>query len=211
MHKIALPAVFIVFLLTACGGVYKPFEMMDDRAHLKPGTLAVIAGDTSETTSLIAEALTKQLRERSTFRVLSQDEVARRIGKYPVAIKRADPENEERPVWYAKGEKAKVDSIQSQVKTDYLFLVWTGHLSRITRTSSQGGSSVSYVVGVVGNVMEYPKAKAAGFSNFGRQKSQTCCLFGKSEGEDINELLKDAGTVMADEFISVTRSERPAK
>ncbi len=211
MHKIVFSLAVIVLLLSGCGGVYKPFELMDDNAKMKPGTLAVIAGDTSEPTPLIAEALTKQLRERSTFRVLSQDEVARRIGKYPVSIKRASPESEDRPVWYAKGEKAKIDSIQAQVKADYLFIVWTGRLNKIVRTSSQGGSSVSYEVGVVGNVVEYPKAKTVGFSNFGRQRSQTCCLFGKSEGEDINELLKDAGSVMADEFISATKSERPGK
>ena len=190
MHKIAFPAVFIALLLAGCGGVYKPFELMNDRTQLKPGTLAVIAGDTSEPTPLIAETLTKQLRERSTFRVLSQDEVARRLGKYPVTIKRADPENEDRPVWYAKGEKARIDSIQEKVRTDYLFIVWTGHLSKIITQNSRGGGSVSYAVGVVGNVMEYPKAKTVGYSNFGRSKGQTCCLFGVSEGKDIDDLLK---------------------
>ena len=198
MHRILFPLVIIALLLAGCGGVYKPFELMDDHAPMKPGTIAVIAGDTSEPTPLIAEALTKQLKERSTFRVLSQDEVARRLGKYPVTIKRADPENEDRPVWYAKGEKSKIDGIHEKVRTDYLFIVWTGRLNKVVRTSSQGGSSVSYVVGVVGNVVEYPKARTVGYSNFGRQRSQTCCLFGKSEGEDINELLKDAGQVMAD-------------
>jgi len=211
MKKTAFSAVLLALLLAGCGGVYKPFELMDDRAQVKPGTLAVIAGDASEPTPLIAQALTKQLKDRSTFRVLSQDEVARRLGKYPVLIKRTDPENEDRPVWYAKGEKAKIDALQEKIKADYLFIVWTGRLNKVVTQSSQGGSSVSYEVGVVGNVIEYPKTRTVGYSNFGRRRSQTCCLFGKSEGEDINELLKEAGTVMADEFISATKSERPGK
>ena len=41
------------------------------------------------------------------------------------------------------GEKGKIDSLQAQLKTDYVFLVWTDNLRKITRTG-QGGSSVTY-------------------------------------------------------------------
>jgi hypothetical protein len=101
--------------------------------------------------------------------------------------------------------------MQSRIKTDYLFVVWTGNLTRITSTSSQGGSSVSYSVNVDGNVIEYPKARVVGYSIFAGSKSQSCCLFGKSEGEDVNEMLKDSAGMMADKFISAAKAEKPGR
>jgi hypothetical protein len=137
--------------------------------------------------------------------------VKRRVGKYPVTIKEALPENENKPVWFAKGEKSKVDAMQAQIKADYLFVVWTGNLRRITTTSSQGGGSVSYSVNVDGNVVEYPKGRVVGYSIFAGSKGQSCCLFRKSEGEDINEMLKDSAGMMADKFISAAKAEKPGK
>jgi hypothetical protein len=184
---------------------------MDDKVQIKSGSLAVISTDDSETTVRLSEALTRELKERSTFKVLSQEEVGRRVGKYPVSIKEAQPENKEKPVWFPKSEKAKLDAIQAKTKTDYLFVVWTGNLTRITSTSSQGGTSVSYRVNVDGNVIEYPKGRVVGYSIFAGSKSQSCCLFGKSEGDDINEMLKNAATEMADKFISAAKAEKPGK
>jgi len=198
-------------LLPACCGIHKPFEPMDDKVQIRPGTIAVISADGSEATMRLADHLTRALKERSTFKVLSQEEVARRVGKYPVTIKEGQPENTDRPVWFAKGEKSKVDAMQAQIKADYLFVVWTGNLSRITSTSSQGGSSVSYRVNVDGNVIEYPKGRVIGYSVFGGSKSQSCCLFGKSEGDDINAMLKDAASEMADKFISAAKAEKAGK
>jgi hypothetical protein len=198
-------------LLAGCCGIHKPFEPMDDKVQIRPGTIAVISADGSEATMRLADCLTRELKERSTFKVLSQEEVARRVGRYPVVIKEATPENTDKPVWFAKGEKAKVDAMQAQIKADYLFVVWTWGLSRVTTTSSGGGSSVNYRVNVDGNVIEYPKGRVIGYSVFGGSKSQSCCLFGKSEGEDINVMLRDAAEEMAGKFISAAKAEKAGK
>ena len=100
--------------------------------------------------------------------------------------------------------------MQAQLKTDDIFVVWTGGLSRITRTG-QGGSSVSYSVSVDGNVIEYPKARVIGFSSFAQNKSQSCCLSGKSEGDDINEMLKSSAVEMADKLIAAANAAKPGK
>jgi hypothetical protein len=197
-------------VLGGCCGIHKPFELMDDKTVIKNGTVAVISSDSSEPTMRLADALTQELKERSTFKVLSQAEIGRRVGKYPVTIKEAQPDNTEKPVWFAKGEKAKVDAMQAQLKADYIFVVWTGNLTRVTR-SGQGGSSVSYHVNVDGNVIEYPKGRVIGYSIFGGSKSQSCCLFGKSEGDDINEMLKESAAQMADKFISAAKAEKAGK
>jgi hypothetical protein len=66
-------------------------------------------------------------------------------------------------------------------------------------------------VNVDGNVIEYPKGRVIGYSVFGGSKSQSCCLFGKSEGDDVNEMLKDSAAQMADKFISAAKAEKPGK
>jgi hypothetical protein len=197
-------------VLSGCG-VHKPFELFDEKTVVKQGSVAVISSDSSEPTMRLAEYLTQHLKERSSFKVISQEEVKRRVGKYPVTIKEADAENSDKPVWFAKGEKSKVDAMQAQIKADYLFVVWTGNLRRITTTSAGGGGSVSYSIFVDGNVIEYPKARVIGFSNFAGNKGQSCCLFGKSEGDDINEMLKESAGEMADKFISAAKAGKAAK
>ena len=124
----------MVALLSGCGGTPHPFSLYDEKTSIRTGSIAVISADTSELTVRVAENLTRELKERSTFKVLSQEEVRRRVGKYPVTIKAGQPENEDNPVWFAKGEKAKVDAMHAQLKTDYVFVVWTDNLRRITKT-----------------------------------------------------------------------------
>jgi len=209
--KLIPVAAVLLFLLSGCCGIHKPFELFDEKTAIKSGSIAVISADASEPTVRLADYLTRELKERSTFKVLSQEEVGRRVGKYPVTIKESRPENEDKPVWFAKGEKAKVDAMQAQLKTDYLFVVWTGNLTRVTTTSSQGGSSVSYRVNVDGNVIEYPKGRVIGYSIFAGSKGQSCCLLGKSEGDDINEMLKGSAAEMADKFLSAAKAEKPGR
>lgn len=208
--KIVLTATGILGILTGCG-VHKPFAPMDDNVRFKTGSLAVISGDSSEPTVMLSHYLTQELKQRSGYRVMGQEEIARRVGKYPVTIKRAVPEKEEKPVWFAKGEKSKLDAMQAQLRADYLLVVWTADLGRRVVTYQQGGSKVTYSAWVEGNLIEYPKSRPVGYSNFGNQKDQSCCLFGKSEGDDINELLKYSAKEMADEFMAATKSEKPAK
>ncbi len=206
-----LAFVGLAFLISACCGTHKPFETIDDKVSIRPGSIAVISSYPDEPTQRLAQELTQHLKERSTFKVMSQEEIARRLGKYPVTIKEGKPEQEDKPVWFSRTEKAKIDAIHAQLKTDYLFLVWTGNLTRTTVTNSRGGSSVTYNVSVDGNVVEYPKGRPVGFSVFGASKGKSCCLLGKSEGDDVNEMLKNAAGEMADKFIDAAKAERPGK
>jgi hypothetical protein len=210
-HYLSLLAVLLFAITVAGCGVHKPFALMDQNTQIRKGSVAVISGDASEPTQRLAEYITLELRQKSTFRVMSQDEIGRRVGKYPINIRRADPENVDKPVWIARGEKGKLDAMQDQLKTDYLLVVWTANLSRVVTTYSNGGGKVSYFAGIVGNLYDYPKAKPIAFSNYGNSKDQTCCLFGKSEGDDINDLLKYSGEELAQEFMQAANAEKPRK
>ncbi len=207
---LVIAALSLLGVLAGCG-VHKPFEFMDDKTQVKKGTLAVVSGDPSEPTVMLTAYLTQELRQRSTFRVLGQEEMGKRIAKYPIAIKRADPENEDSPVWFPKTEKSKLDAMQTQLKADYLLVLWTNGLSKNFVRYQNGGGKVYYSVGIVGNLIEYPKAKAVGYSVFANSKDQSCCLFGKSEGDDVNEMLKDSAHEMADEFLAAAKAEKPSK
>ncbi len=180
--------------LAGCATDHKPFELFDDTTVIKPTTIAVISADGSEATVGLAHALTKELRSQSTLKVFSQAKVGLRLGKYPVTIKKGQPVTPEKPVWFGKGEKAKVDAMQTQLKAKYLFVVWT-ELSRI-------GTSTSYNVRVDANVVEYPKGRVIGFSFLpGR----------KSEGHEINKTLKDSAAMIAHGFIRTAKAETHGK
>jgi hypothetical protein len=207
--KIVLITLSMLGMLIACSRP-KPFELFDDTVQIKKGTLAVISADASEPAMMLAQYLTDELKRRSTFRVMSQEEIGRRIVKYPVTIKWENTE-EDKPVWLAKGEKNKLNAIQAQLKADYLFVVWTTYLNKTVVRSQSGGGKIYYSVGILGNLFEYPKNRAVGYSNVSYSRDQSCCLFGKSEGDDINAMLKESAHNMADKLLASTKAEKPEK
>ena len=207
---LSLAALAAAFLALGGCGRNVPFDFMQEGYTAKPGTLAVVSGGTDDADVRFAEHLTKSLQQQSTLRVLSQAEVDRRVGKYPVNIKwTAQPKDAEHPVWYAPNEKARIDAIQAAVKTDYVLVVWVANLSRYTTTSSRGGTSVSYGASIIGNLVHYGPGKAVGYTDFGASKGQTCCLFGVSEGQDIDNLLKFSAGEIAGKVAERTRTAKP--
>jgi len=211
--SILLTVFSVLMLLSGCGGVHRPFELVDQNIKIRPGSLAVLSGGGSEVDVKLAINLTQELKKRSTFRVLSQEEIARRVSGYPSELVRnskVPKAEEDNYAWFSQGNKGRVDAAHAQLNTDYVFVIWVGDLTRWT-TSGQGGTRVDYVVSVYGRFFEYPKGKIDAYSAFGRSRGQSCCLFGKSEGEDIDALLKDAAEEAADKFISVTGSEKASK
>ena len=198
MNQAGLIILFLAALGSLAGcGIHKPFEFFDETTLMKSGTIAVISADGSDATMRLAEALTKELRERSTFKVWSKAKIDLRLAKYPVTIKEGKPENPDKPVWFGKGEKAKVDAMQAQLKVRYLFVVWTV-FSRPTDTSD------SYHVSINGNVVEYPKGRVIGYSLLsGSSRS--------SKGADISPMLKDSAAMMADKFVRAAKAEKPDK
>lgn len=203
-----LMAAVVTALLSGCARNV-PFDLMQESAAVKPGTIAVVSGGTDDADVRFAEHLTKALQQKSTMKVLSQADVDKRIGKYPVNLKTARPPKDlDRPVWYAPGEKARLDAMQAGTKTDYLLVVWVADLSRYTTTSSRGGSSVSYGASIIGNLVHYGPGRPVGYTNFGASKGQTCCLFGVSEGKDIDDLLRFSAEEIA---VAVAERTKTAK
>ncbi len=196
-------AVGIILFLAALGSLAgcavhnKPFELFDETTVIKgSGTIAVISADGSEATVRLAGELTKELKKRNALKVWSQAKIGLHLAKYPVTIKEGQAENPDKPVWFSKGEKAKVDAMQAKLKVRYLFVVWTAF--------SRTGVSGSYHVSVNGNVVEYPKGRVIGYSLISGSSRSL-------KGDDINQLLKDSAAMMADKFISAATAEKPNK
>jgi len=185
-----------------------PFDLFQEGYKPKGKSLAVISGSSDDADIRFAEHVTKKLQEMSTLKVLSQQEVERRVGKYPANIKITEPKDKDKPVWYAAGEKAKIDSLHGAVKTDYLLVVWVTNVNRIVTRDSRGGGSVSYGAGFVSNLVEYSPGKAVGYSEFGRSKRQSCFLFGGSEGKDIDNLLLSSAEDLADDLVDRTATRK---
>lgn len=180
--------------LAGCATHQKPFELFDETTVIKNSTIAVIGADGSKTTMWLADALTRELAARSELKVFSQAKVGLRIGTYPVTIKKGPPETPDRPVWLSKGEMAKVNAMQAHLKAKYLFVVWTER--------SRTGTSTSYDVRVSANVVEYPKGRVIGYSLLSDKRS---------DGNDINRMLKDAAATIADRFARAAKAEAPGK
>jgi len=195
--------------VTAGCGKSVPFDYLQEGYTAKPGSVAVVSGGTDDADVRFADHLTKSLQQKSTLKVLSQAEVDKRAGKYPVTIKTVKPKDLDHPVWDGPNEKAKIDAMQANLRTDYVLVVWVADLSRYTTTSSQGGTSVSYGASIIGNLVHYGPGKAVGYTNFGASKSQSCCLFGGSEGKDIDDLLRFSAEKIADAVAERTRTARP--
>lgn len=196
--------------LNGCG-VHKPFELVDGRKQIKPGSLAVVSGGNAQADMNVASYLTAELKEKSTFRVMSQADISRRVPGYPSDIIKASSapkEAEGNYAWLSKADKGRIDAVHEKLDTNYVFVVWVGDLSRVTTYNQYGGGSTSYVASVYGRLLEYPKANVVAYSIFGESKGRSCCLFGNSEGDDIDTLLKNAAETVAKKFIDVSGAAR---
>lgn len=200
----------ILLTLTACSTTNFPFNPIDKNKTYKPSSIAVISGGEQDAHVKLAGFITKELTERSTFRVMSQKEIEKRIPDYPPTIARkADKdinENDEKPIWIHPSEKAKLSAIQAKLKVDYLFVVWNRFVRRVTVTG-QGGSTTDYVY-PAGNLIEYPGgAVVASTMSVAGSDLSPMALF-RDADYYIIDALKDASEDIVDEFLKVTKSKK---
>lgn len=190
--------------LLGCGGVHKPFALMDEGYKVRPSSVAVIAGSSADVDTRLARFLTEELAKRTTFRVISQEEIEKKVPSYPLNFKLGKVSDEKKPVWYAQSEKGKLDSIQARLKADYLFLVWGANLNVYTYNN---GAGMKYYIVILGNLLEYPKGKPVAFTQFGNSRGQSSFLaLFKDKGYDIDKLLQDSAEDVTDTFVNITKA-----
>jgi hypothetical protein len=199
-------AALLIFSLTACGGGARPFVAIDN-ATFAPARLAVISGETYDVGKNLALAVTEELQKRTKFQVLSQEEIAKKVGKYPVKIEMAHLPEASPSVWLPTEEAKKMKDIQAKLKVDYLFVVWGTNLNTWT-VSSQNGSSTYYNMSVFGNLLQYPSGKAVAFTDFSRNRKVSFweAIRFKKSSYFVESLIKQSAEYVVDYFIAVTKT-----
>jgi hypothetical protein len=189
-------------LLGGCGGGTM-FALKDAAYQIKPTSVSVITGGAEEADLKLAEYLTKELKERTSLQVLEQGDVSKAIPSYPITIKAVE-EKDGAVAWVDPSEKPKLDKIQTKLKTNYVFVIWSKGLTKSTSCSNQGGCSNTYSTNVYGNMLEYPTGKIVSHTAFNKSNSDSVLSLFRPKGYYIDELLKDSAEDIVDEFIKVT-------
>jgi hypothetical protein len=192
-----------IFLLavTGCGSTYHTLTPVDPAHPIKPARLAVISGDKSELDKNLARALTEELRTRTTFQVLTQEEISKKINKYPVPFELIEPENPEKPVWFSPDGKKELDAIQAKLKADYLFVIWGSEL-----TYSHNQYETKYYARILGNMLEYPKGEVVTLTDFYSYRSVSFWEIFNKESVFVDDIIGNSAKWITDEFLVVTKA-----
>ena len=205
--RVLLVAVLTAGLAGCGGGVYKPFNPVDEKRPIKPASIAVISGSHQDGDVKLAGFVTKQLAERTKFRVLSQEEIGKRAPGYPSTIglrKREDiKDDDEKVVWFAPSEKAKLDALQARLKVDHLFVLWIPHMTVVT-----SNNSTTYYVYPAGNMLEYPGGRVVGSTRMGMGSSTSILALFRSKDYYIVDAIELSAEAIVDDVIKFTKSAK---
>ncbi len=198
-------SVTLLFALVACGAINKPFNPIDGKRSFKPSSIAVISGSDRDGDVQLAGFVTKGLTERSSFRVLSQKEIEKRLPNYPamITISADVKDDDEKAIWFKPSEKEKLNAMQAKLKVDYLFVIWNSQLTLVT---SRNGST--YYVYPIGNMIEYPGSKVVASTRSVDHSSTSILALFRSADYYIVDALKDAAENIVDEFLDITKSKK---
>jgi hypothetical protein len=199
-----LALMIVGLLLGGCGGGTM-FALKDATDTIKPTSVSVITGGAEEADLKLAEYLTKELKERTSLHVMEQSDVSKAIPSYPIAVKTVEQDNG-KSAWVDPSEKVKLEKIQTKLKTNYVFVIWSKGLTKSTSCSNQGGCTNTYSTNVYGNMLEYPAGKIVSHTAFNKSNSDSVLALFRSKGYYIDELLKDSAEDIVDEFIKVTNT-----
>ena len=191
-------------LLGGCGGG-TVFALKDPAYSVKPTSVSVITGGSEEADLKLAEYLTKELKERTAFQVVSQDEVSKAVASYPIAIKTVEEKDGE-VAWVDPSEKPKIEKISAKLKTNYVFVIWSKRMMKLSSCSNQGGCTNTYSADVYGNMLEYPSGTIISHTAFIKRNSDSVLALFRSKGYYVDELLKNSAEEIVDEFIKVTNT-----
>jgi hypothetical protein len=201
-YALALGAISL--LLGGCGGGTF-FALKDPNYPVNPTSVSVITGGPEEADLKLAEYLTKELKERTTLQVASQDDISKAIPSYPIAIKTIEEQGGE-VAWVDPSEKTRMETIHAKLKTNYVFVIWSKRMTKSTYCSNQGGCTNTYSANVYGNMLEYPSGKIVSHTAFNKSNSDSVLALFRAKGYYVDELLKNSAEDIVDEFIKVTNT-----
>ena len=196
--------VVVGLLFGGCGGGTL-FALKDPSYSIKPTSVSVITGGSEEADLKLAEYLTKELKERTTLKVVDQDVVSKTIPSYPITVKTVE-ENDGKVAWIDPSEKPRIQSIQAKLKTNYVFVIWSKGLQRTTYCANRGGCSNTYSADIYGNMLEYPGGKIVSHTAFNERNGDSILSIFRSKGYYVDKMLENAAEGIVDEFVKITNT-----
>lgn len=111
--------------LFSCAPGYGRFKLTDKDFRPRGKSLAVLSGLDNDANVILSEYMAEAFKNRSTFQVLSGQEIKRVMPDYPINIK--GPYKNAYfsfDVDYARTDVKKLKSIQQKLGVDYLYVLW---------------------------------------------------------------------------------------
>jgi hypothetical protein len=202
-------SITLLSTLIACGSNYPFNPIVKNKVYKPKSSIAVVSGGEQDGHVKLVGFITDRLTKQSSFQVMSQKEIEKRIPGYPatILINTEVKDGEEKPVWFPASEKAKLNAIQAKLKVDYIFVVWNRSVQRITVYSRTGGTTTDYVY-PAGNLIAYPGGKVvASTMSVASSDLSPLALF-RDADYYILDALEDASDDIVDEFVDVTDSKK---
>lgn len=215
--SISVRVVFFAAMLLSLSGCFssypnQPFSLMDEASPVKPTSIAVIAGSPSQGTMQLAEFITQGLSEKSSFKVLSQKAIKKRVRGYPMEIMTKDKkvlnkeEDDLKQVWFPPSSMATFEKLQKKLNVDYLYVVWIPWMNAVTN----GRAQTTYQAWPSGNMIEFPSGRVVATTKIFRSETDSPLALFRSNNYYIVKILQDSANDIVDELIRISKEGKPS-
>jgi len=210
-QMLRVPHLFMLLIsllfIAGCGskGVY--YAALKDAPAVTSGRIAVISGDADDVGKNLAQEVTSRLQQRTNFKVLSQDEITKKLGKYPFDVKVAILEGGVPSSWLPTDEQKKINKLQTKLDVDYLLILWNRNLNKQVYYSNNG-SSEYYTMSVFGNLLQYPAGKAVGYTDFSYRRPVRFWEAFRRSSYFVNSLIQISAKGITGELSKLAQAEK---
>ena len=202
-----LNMVLVVSLLVGigCASSDSTFKKAEGVSSVKPGSVAVISGSSSEVDIRLSEEVTRLLFEKSKFKVLNQDEITKSIPEYPMYFMESQPTDVEKGTinqsYLTEKNQSTINKMQEKLKVQYVILVWTTGITALVSASGSNVINDVYWIYVPVRVVSYPDKKVVAFTN---AKIRGSYIRFRSLNNATHKLLTEAAEEIVDSFLEMT-------
>lgn len=165
--------ILVLIAVVACSGFLScastepgaNFRLTNEEEPIRMGSIAVIRGSESIYDKRLSQNLIEELN-KTGFDVISYEEINRILEKYPPTIVDFSGKGEKytEPA-ISENTLQTLNSIQSEVKTEYILVVWTED------PTVEGRDSVGRVfLSIFTRLLKYPESNVVGYSYFASER-----------------------------------------
>ncbi len=159
LNRLSIASVVLLILsLTSCSS----FNLVDLNSKPAGSSIAVICGINNDANVALATVMTESLQNKTSFKVLSQKQVADAVPNYPTRItgpyKYAYMQIDED---YTRTDIEKLKDYYKKLKVKYMLVIWVPILTTV-KTTSQYGTSIDEQLHTITQLYEFPEGKEVG-------------------------------------------------